>query len=350
MWERLLPNALSRTAALNAFDDTAHPVPTNGGPTAVGVGLVDALGAAGLLVPTGFLRVVTSPAVPSQIVVNGQISDNWGLTWVKVPVGAYTVGFTDVQGFLTPVDQNVMVTAGNTTTVTGTFTPQALMRVLTSPPVAGTILVDGIRRNDWGVWTFFPPGAHQVCFAPVLDFLPPSCQNVNLVAGTGNANVTGVYTPSAGAPAEGGSLGQLRVTTSPGVPSQITVDGNVADSWGLAWLKIGTGAHTVGFTDIEGFTTPANVNTNVPLAGVATVTGTYVPRGLLRVLTSPASPATIFVDGVPRNEYGMWTWLPTGSHEVCYGFVGGLFSPICETVNLTAGVQTTVTGTYIADP
>jgi hypothetical protein len=68
------------------------------------------------------------------------------------------------------------------------------------------------------------------------------------------------------------------------------------------------------------------------------------------VLTSPASPATIFVDGVPRNEYGMWTWLPTGSHEVCYGFVGGLFSPICETVTLAAGVQTTVTGTYIADP
>ena len=350
MWERLLPGTLSRSTAFNAFDDTAHPVPTNGGPTAVGVGLIDALGAADLVVPTGLLRVVTSPAVPSQIVVNGQIRDNWGLTWVRVPVGAYTVSFTDVQGFLTPSDQNVNVTAGATTTVTGTFLPQALMRVLTSPPVAGTISVDGVRRNDWGVWTFFPPGAHQVCFAPVIDFLPPTCQNVNLAAGTGNANVTGVYAASPGAPAEAGSLGQLRVTTSPGVPSQISRDGAVMDSWGLAWLKVGSGAHVISFSDIEGFTTPADVNTNVPLGGVATVTGTFVPRGLLRVLTSPASPATIFVDGMPRNEYGMWTWLPTGSHEVCYGFVGGLFSPICETVNLTAGVQTTVTGTYIADP
>ena len=112
MWERLLPGTLSRSAAFNAFDDTAHPVPTNGGPTAVGVGLIDALGAADRVVPTGLLRVVTSPAVPSQIVVNGQIRDNWGLTWVRVPVGAYTVSFTDVQGFLTPADQNVNVRQG----------------------------------------------------------------------------------------------------------------------------------------------------------------------------------------------------------------------------------------------
>ena len=293
MWERLLPGTLSRSTAFNAFDDTAHPVPTNGGPTAVGVGLIDALGAAGQVIPTGFLRVVTSPAVPSQIVVNGQIGDNWGLTWVRVPVGAYTVSFTDVQGFLAPADQNVNVTAGNTTTVTGTFTPQALMRVLTSPPVAGTISVDGVRRNDWGVWTFFPPGAHQVCFAPVIDFLPPTCQNVNLVAGTGNANVTGVYTSSPGAPAEGGSLGQLRVTTSPGVPSQISVDGNVTDSWGLAWLKIGTGAHVVSFSDIEGFTTPANVNTNVPLAGVADGDGD------VRAARSPACPD---LAGIPGDD------------------------------------------------
>ncbi len=91
----------------------------------------------------------------------------------------------------------------------------------------------------------------------------------------------------------------------------------------------------------------------MPSGGTATVAGVFVQRGLLRVTTSPAIPgngATVFVDGVPRNDFGNWTWYPTGSHEVCYGFVDGLFSPICQTVNLTAGNQTTVSGTYVTDP
>ncbi len=353
MWERKLPGALTRAAALSAFTATGHPVPTQGGPTAVGLGLIDALGAADLMVPTGFLRVTTSPAVPSQIVVDGEIRDNWGLEWVKVPAGQHTVSFTDVQGFATPADQVVNVTAGNTTAVTGTFVPQALLRVLTNPAVAGTITIDGIRRNDWGVWTYFPPGAHQVCFLAVLAFLPPSCQNVNLAAGTGNADVTGVYTPSAGAPGEVGPLGELRVTTSPALPSQISVDGNIADNWGLTWMKTTPGVHAVSFTDVEGYTTPATLNPNVPSGGTATVAGVFTQRGLLRVTTTPAIPgngATVFVDGVPRNDFGNWTWYPTGSHEVCYGFVDGLFAPICQTVTLTAGNQTTVNGTYVTDP
>ena len=48
--------------------------------------------------PSGFLRVVSSPAVPTQISVDGNISDTWGLTWVKEPVGLHLVCFSDVAG------------------------------------------------------------------------------------------------------------------------------------------------------------------------------------------------------------------------------------------------------------
>ena len=89
-----------------------------------------------------------------------------------------------MQGYATPADQVVNVTAGNTTVVTGTFPAGAPARA-DEPGRAGTITIDGIRRNDWGVWTYFPPGAHQVCFLAVLAFLPPTCQNINLAAGTG---------------------------------------------------------------------------------------------------------------------------------------------------------------------
>ncbi len=296
----------------------------------------------------GFLRVTSSPALPSQIVVDGNIMDNWGLVWVKVPVGSHTVSFTDVEGYTTPADQVVNVTEGNTTTVTGTFTQRGLLRVLTSPPEPGTITIDGVRRNDWGVWSWFPTGAHQVCYGNVVDWLPPACDNVNLTAGA-QTTVTGTYTSSAGAPGEPGSFGLLRATTSPALPSQIVVNTVLMDNWGLSWVKQGAGLKTVSFTDVEGYTTPADQVVAVNNGATTNVTGTFVQRGLLRVLTSPAVPGTIYVDGIARNDWGLWTWFPTGAHTVCFDSATGFTPPACQNVNLTAGNQTTITGTFTAN-
>jgi hypothetical protein len=55
---------------------------------------------------------------------------------------------------------------------------------------------------------------------------------------------------------------------------------------------------------------------------------------------------TISVDGIPRDDWGVWTDLPTGSHQVCFGAVEGYTAPPCQNITLTAGQQTTVTGTY----
>jgi hypothetical protein len=139
------------------------------------------------------LRVTTSPAVPSQILVDGVPRDTWGLNWVKLPPGTYTVRFTHVEGYTEPDPQTVNVTTGNTTTVDGTFTQRGTLRVTTSPAVAGTISVDGIPRNDWGVWTDLPTGGHQVCFGAVEGYTAPPCQNITLTAGQ-QTTVNGTYT------------------------------------------------------------------------------------------------------------------------------------------------------------
>jgi hypothetical protein len=344
--------SLTRSDVLSAFAATAHPIAKNGAATDAGAGLVDALGAVGSVGPTGLLRVVSSPAVPTQILVDGEIMDNWGLQWVKVPVGSHTVSFTDVQGYVTPADQVVNVSTGETTTVTGTFVQEGLLRVLTSPAVAGTVSVDGVRRNDWGIWTFFPVGEHEVCYGAVEDFVAPSCESVEVSAGSGNADVTGSYVSSLAEPGEGLGLGFLRVTSAPAVATQISVDGEVADTWGLTWLKVPVGSHTVRFTDVDGYSTPGDQVVSVTEGATTTVTGSFVQRGLLRVQTSPAIPgngATVFVDGVPRDDFGVWTWFPTGDHEVCFGWVSGLIAPACETVTLSAGTQTALTGTYTSE-
>jgi plastocyanin len=291
------------------------------------------------------LRVQSSPALATQILVDGQIADSWGLTWLKVPSGSHTVGFTHVEGYTEPAVQTVMLNAGAITTVTGSFTQRGSLRVLTSPAKPSQISVDGIPRDNWGMWTDIPVGSHQVCFGPTPNFTPPACQTAVVTAGM-TTTITGTMTNTPGTPGLTG-VGRLRVTTSPALPSQITVNGNIADSWGLAWLQEPPGAYTVCFIHIEGYTEPACSNQTVTVGVDTIVVGTFTQRGSLRVLTSPAVAGTISVDGVPRNDWGMWTDIPTGSHMVCFGpAVGKANTPPCQMATVNAGALTVVTGNY----
>ena len=101
----------------------------------------------------GLLRVTTSPAVPSQISVDGVASDTWGLTWLEIAPGSHQVCFTAVQGFTAPGCQTLSVTSGVTTAVAGGFVARGFLKVSTSPPVPSQISVDGVPRDDWGVYT-----------------------------------------------------------------------------------------------------------------------------------------------------------------------------------------------------
>jgi hypothetical protein len=209
--------------------------------------------------------------------------------------------------------------------------------------VKSTISVDGVPRNDWGLWTDIPTGNHQVCFGAVQGFDPPSCQNVMVTAGQ-LTTVTGTFTPS-GASGETGK-GELRVTTNPALASQILIDGVIRNSWGLDWLKLAPGTYTLSFTHVEGFTEPAPQQVTINAGQTTTVNASFTQRGSLRVITSPAVDATIRVDGVPRNNWGMWTDIPTGTHQVCFGQAQGFTAPPCQNATVNAGQLTTVTGNY----
>jgi len=299
-------------------------------------------GAAGT--PYGLLRVTTSPALPSQISVDGVPRNTWGIDWAKFTPGDHDVCFGDVQGFTTPACHQVTVAEGATTTVQGAFTQRGYLQVTTSPPSPSQISVDGVPRDNWGLFTDLPVGSHQVCFGAVAGADPPACRTVTVTAGT-TTSTTGVFTANSGAPGLTG-VGMLRVTTSPARPSQIVVDGIPRNTWGLTWLEIAPGAHQVCFSDVEGATTPACQNVSVAVGATTTVTGSFGARGFLQVSTSPALAAPIAVDGVVMNAWGLYTDLPVGQHQVCFGDVSGYAIPACQTVQLTAGATTSITGTY----
>jgi hypothetical protein len=325
-------------------DDTPIVIP-NGSPGAIVRSMTDCSTHADTLT-NGFLRVTTSPALPAQIKVDGVPSDSWGLTWVKLLPGEYTVSFTGFEGFSSPPSQQVTVTEDATTTVNGAFTQRGFLRVITNPAVPATIYVDGIPRNDWGVWTDLDPGTYEVCYGEVEDYEPPPCEDAIVTAGT-TTTVTGDYTESIGEPGPT-NFGMLRVETSPPVRSQIYVDGEPMDTWGLTWVKLSPGPHTVSFGDVSEFSTPASQDITITNGATTTVIGTFVRNGLLQVATSPAVPATIFVDGVPRNDWGVWTALPPGTYQVCYGAVDGYDPPPCQNASVSSGANTLVQGSYSA--
>jgi hypothetical protein len=291
------------------------------------------------------LRVTTSPAVPADIIVDGIVRDSWGLNWATLPVGPHQVCFGEVAGYTTPACQDVNLSLGVTTTVQGSYAPKGYLRVLTDPAVASTITVDGVVRNDWGLWTEIDPGTYNVCFGAVEGLNAPACRNVNVTAGN-TATTTGTFTPNAAAPGPAPGYGYLRATTSPPVNAMISVDGLPRNTWGLDWVKLPIGPHEVCFGPVLYTTAPACRTVNITAGATATTEGAYEGKGSLRVLTSPAVAGTITIDGHVANAWGAWTSRAPGSYLVCFRHVPGYTTPVCRNVNVTAGNTATTTGTY----
>jgi Tol biopolymer transport system component len=171
-------------------------VATNGAPVVVSGAYTTDPAALG---PVGFgeLRATTEPAVPSTITIDGQTRNDWGLDWLQLTPGAYEVCFGDVPGFATPACEQAVVTAGTTTTVEGQFETLGLLAVSTDPPVESTISVNGVPRDDWGVWLPIAPGDHQVCFTPATTGQHPveQCQTATVTAAQ-TTPVTATFGPA----------------------------------------------------------------------------------------------------------------------------------------------------------
>jgi len=299
-------------------------------------------------VPTALpqLRATTNPALPADIAVDGVARDAWGLTWPNFSPGSHQVCFGDVQGFATPACQSVTLAHGATGSAQGTYTQNGYLRVLTSPAVPSTVSVGGVPRNDWGMWAEVAPGTYNVCFGKVAGYTVPACRDVVVTAGA-TATTTGTFGQSSLGTGPTGTFGYLRVVTNPAVGAMITVDGDWRDNWGLTWVKVPTGSHQVCFGNVAGATAPACQTVTVTNGGTTVVTGTYALKGFLRVLTSPAVPGNVYVNGEVANAWGMWAPKATGTYTVCFEEVAGYETPVCQTSPaVTAGATATVTGTY----
>ncbi len=306
--------------------------------------------------PITKLNVLTSPPVASQITVDGLIVDTWGVHDLDVTPGEHVVCFGDVEGFTDPGCVMVDVAEGETVTYTGAFEAKSMLRVTTEPAVNSQITIDGSPANNWGVHGVpVSPGDHVVCFGDVADWFSPGCSVVEVAAG-GTTTFNGVFTADPGAPGPDG-FGNLRVETSPAVPSEISIDGVVADTWGIDWVQIAPGAHTVCFGSVDGFVAPACETVVVDEGGTAEVRGEFTALGFLDVRNEPGVDVSVSVyeQGntfrVARGNWGMDIRLHPGNYDVCFGDSAEHGAPIdpssgCTTVTITPDAVTQAIAVY----
>ena len=144
--------------------------------------------------------------------------------------------------------------------------------------------------------------------------------------------------------------GLLRVVTEAGpggggVGTQVLIDGVVANSWATTWLKMPAGTYELCFVPVPGLSTPPCATVDVTIGSVTEHTATFGLQGSLRIQTAPPQPATVFLDGVGMNDWGSWTDVDPGTHQVCFGPNLG-FAPACQLATVEVGVVTDVVGAW----
>ena len=154
-------------------------------------------------VTQGVLDVKTSPALTANIYCNGLPMDN-GSVSVRMSPGTYTISFEPVDGYITPASVDVIIAAGVTTSLVGTYVPgvnavpagnQGSLRVETSPALPTTIYLNGFPRDDWGInWVKLQPATYNLYFSEVPGHKTPASVTVNYYPGT-TGNIQPIGSP-----------------------------------------------------------------------------------------------------------------------------------------------------------
>ena len=229
------------------------------------------------------------------------------------------------------------------------------IQVILAPPGAVTAgahwQVDGSApQNSGATVTGLSAGSHTVTFTVVSGYTTPANQAVTVTANK-TASATGTYVAS-------GQTGSLSVTILPAAVvtggAHWQVDGGAPQDSGAAVTDLSTGSHTVTFTAVSGYATPADQIVMITENSTATATGTYVvtgPTGSLSITIQPAAAvnasATWSVDGGSPNGSGaVASGLAAGTHVVMFGVVASWVKPVSQIVTIAANQTATASGSY----
>ena len=195
-------------------------------------------------------------------------------------------------------------------------------------------------------------GAHTVTFRPVTGYTTPAAVNATVVGGQ-TTEMTVTYAPVAA------TTGTLTVNITPAAAvtggAKWTLDGNATEhESGTPLTGVAAGDHTVAFTTINGYTTPANQTVTVTAGATTTVDAAYTAinasMGTIKVTCEPAAVRTAgaqwAIDGGTFHDSGEAIEVEPGTHEISYKYISGWYRPANLTIDVVAGEVYERTITY----
>jgi hypothetical protein len=159
--------------------------------------------------------------------------------------------------------------------------------------------------------------------------------------------------------ADASSLGSLTVTLSPqgaiDAGAQWSLDNMTWYDSGYTLTGISPGTVTIYYSEVNGYTTPANGSATIVEGTTATATGTYTESSTAGTLTVTISPQGAIDAGAQWSVDGGTTWydsakevtLDAAVYTLTYKTVSGYDTPTDESVTVTDGGATSTTGTYV---
>lgn len=210
-------------------------------------------------------------------------------------------------------------------------------------------------RVDAGLWqtngatvtNLMAGGNHVLSFAPVYGWATPSNQWVT-ISSNNTTTVLGNYIQQFGA---------LQVNLTPSgatnAGAQWQLDGGVWQNSGAVVSNLTVGIHTVSFTNVVGFITPAvQTNVNIVPNQTTVVSGNYVALGAVQVNLNPAGAVSAGAQwqldgGGWQNSGVVISNVSLGSHAISFLPVTGWITPSNVTVTVNSGQTNTVTANYV---
>jgi uncharacterized repeat protein (TIGR03803 family) len=217
--------------------------------------------------------------------------------------------------------------------------------------------VDGGTLQDSGaIVSNLSVGNHTVSFNTISNWTTPANQTASVTTNS-TATANGTYTAIGS-----GLTGALIVTLQPvgavSAGAQWNLDYGPGQDSGVTITNLSTGNHTLSFTTVSGWGTPADQNVAITGGATNTATGFYTATGngltgALSVTLLPAGAvaagAQWQVDGGTVQDSGaIATNLSVGSHVLSFTFVPGWDPPADQTITITNEATTTANGLYTA--
>ena len=297
-------------------------------------------------IPGSYVRHVGSVSVkidgPEGVRWNFDGKGNYagGHVLKDIPTGQYTVSFTEVPGWTKPSDVPVTVTKDGMASMDKKYVRHVgSVSVKIDGPEGARWNFDG--KGDYAgghVLKDIPTGQYTVSFTEVPDWTKPSDVPISVTRDK-SVSVSGVYVKH---------TGSVSVTIQGPAEARWSLNGAGRFASGQTTGNIDVGNSVISFSDVPGWTRPANVRVAVRNGMVSRASGAYVRHtGSVRVDITGTKDGRWSLDGKGNYPSG-WTAgkIVVGTYKVLFSNVSGSIKPEAKTITVKNGVTTTLSAAY----